>query len=115
MEQNDGIVSPCIEASKVRGPTLMVRQKQINPLYQSQETKNQQKTPEDLHRQHTMENQYKLSKSWHILQPSWDKNALTHIFIQLNRHIHQGNIKKQSKRVTIWVKKKNKNYQVLYS
>ena len=29
----------------------MVRQKHINLLYQSQETKNQQKTPEDLHRE----------------------------------------------------------------
>lgn len=61
----------------------------------------------NLHRQHTMENQYKLSKSWHILQPSWDRNALPHIFIQLNRHTHQGNIKKQSKCITIWVKKTN--------
>lgn len=46
VEQNNGIVSPCIEASKVRGPTLMVRQKHSNLLYQSRETKNQQKTPE---------------------------------------------------------------------
>lgn len=70
MEQNAGIVSPSIEASKVRGLTLVFTQKHINLLYQPQETKNKQNTPKDLQRQHTVENQYKLCKSWHILQHS---------------------------------------------
>lgn len=67
MEQNAGIVSQSIEASKVRGLTGVVEQKHINLLYQPQETKNKQNTPKDLQRKHTMENQYKLSRSWHIL------------------------------------------------
>lgn len=70
MEKNADIVSPSNEASKVRGLTLVVKQKHINLLYQLQETKSKHNTPKDLQRQHTMKNQYKLSKSWHILQQS---------------------------------------------
>lgn len=71
---------------KVRGLTLVFTQKHFNSLYQPQETKNKQNTPKDLQRQNTVENQYKLSKCWRILQHSWDTN----------RHTRQGNIKKQS-------------------